>query len=60
MSQVCDLCGKGPTSGQNRSHSNQATKRVFKPNLHSKKLKVGGTSMKIKMCSTCLKTLSKQ
>lgn len=35
MSRVCQVTGKRPVSGNNRSHSMNATKRRFLPNLHS-------------------------
>jgi large subunit ribosomal protein L28 len=33
MSRRCELTGKGPMSGQLRSHAENKTKRVFRPNL---------------------------
>lgn len=35
MSRVCQVTGKRPESGNNRSHAMNATKRRFLPNLHS-------------------------
>lgn len=35
MSRVCQVTGKRPMSGNNRSHAMNATKRRFLPNLHS-------------------------
>ncbi|MGV3346936.1 50S ribosomal protein L28 [Enterobacteriaceae bacterium LUAb1] len=35
MSRVCQVTGKRPMSGNNRSHAMNATKRRFNPNLHS-------------------------
>lgn len=35
MSRVCQVTGKRPMSGNNRSHALNATKRRFLPNLHS-------------------------
>lgn len=35
MSQVCQVTGRRPMSGHNRSHAMNATKRRFLPNLHS-------------------------
>ncbi len=37
MSRVCQITGKKAMVGNNVSHSNIKTKRVFKPNLHTKK-----------------------
>lgn len=34
MSRVCQVTGKQPVSGNNRSHAMNATKRRFLPNLH--------------------------
>ena len=33
MSRVCELTGKGVLTGNNVSHANNKTKRVFLPNL---------------------------
>ncbi|MBX4180957.1 50S ribosomal protein L28 [Sodalis sp. CWE] len=34
MSKICQITGKRPVSGNNRSHAMNATKRRFLPNLH--------------------------
>ena len=38
MSRVCQVTGKRPVTGNNRSHALNATKRRFLPNLHSSDL----------------------
>lgn len=35
MSQVCQVTGKRPTTGNNVSHANNKTRRRFLPNLHA-------------------------
>ena len=55
MSKICYLCGKGPASGNNVSHSKRRTKRRFMPNLVS--MRFGG--VKRKVCTACLRTLKK-
>ncbi len=35
MSRRCELTGKGVQSGNNVSHANNKTKRVFRPNLQT-------------------------
>ncbi|WP_280563596.1 MULTISPECIES: 50S ribosomal protein L28 [unclassified Chromohalobacter] len=35
MSQVCQVTGKRPVTGNNVSHSQRRTRRRFLPNLHS-------------------------
>jgi large subunit ribosomal protein L28 len=52
MSRVCEICGRGTTSGATRSHSNIATLRKVKINIQKKK--IGGKSAKI--CTRCSKT----
>jgi len=37
MSKVCQITGKKVITGNNVSHSNKKTKRVFEPNLFTKK-----------------------
>jgi large subunit ribosomal protein L28 len=38
MSKYCPVTGKKPMSGNRVSHANNKTRRVFEPNLHSKRL----------------------
>ncbi|WP_379548539.1 50S ribosomal protein L28 [Qipengyuania sp. DSG2-2] len=35
MSRICELTGKGRLTGNNVSHANNRTKRVFLPNLQN-------------------------
>ncbi|MBL7139266.1 MAG: 50S ribosomal protein L28 [Bacteroidales bacterium] len=37
MARICEITGKTYMSGNKVSHSNKKTKRVFKPNLQTKK-----------------------
>ena len=37
MSRVCQITGKRPVVGNNVSHSNKKTKRIFIPNLFDRK-----------------------
>ena len=43
MAKVCSSCGKGPSFGNNRSHSMRATPRRFDPNLQKVRIMVGST-----------------
>jgi large subunit ribosomal protein L28 len=38
MSRHCLITGKGPQSGNNVSHANNKTRRVFRPNLQYRRL----------------------
>ncbi len=55
----CEICGKTPQFGHNVSHSMRHTKRQFKVNVQKTKIVEGGKVRKIKVCTRCLRTLSK-
>lgn len=43
--------------GHEVSHAKNRTRKVFKPNLHSARVVIDGTSMKIRLCTKCLREL---
>lgn len=51
----CYNCGKGIMVGHNVSHAKNRTRKVFRPNLHGAKIVVGGTAMKVRLCTKCLR-----
>lgn len=56
MAWKCEVCGKGTTTGNSVSHSNRKTKRTWKPNLQTVKVKgENGLNKRIKVCAKCLK-----
>jgi len=55
MSRRCDICGKGPWTGLQVSHSHRRTKRRWLPNLQKVKAVVDGKVKTIKVCTRCLK-----
>ena len=55
MAKVCSSCGKGPSFGNNRSHSMRATPRRFDPNLQKVRIMVGSTPTRAYVCTRCLK-----
>jgi large subunit ribosomal protein L28 len=55
MAATCDVCGKGPGFGHSISHSHRRTKRRWNPNVQSVRTKVGGTSKRVTVCTSCLK-----
>jgi len=59
MSAKCEVCGKGPVSGNNVSHANNKTKRRFKPNLQKAKTTINGKLKSARVCTRCLRTFSK-
>lgn len=57
MSRECDICSKGPASGNLVSHSHRRTKRRWLPNLQKINLLVNGTPKSVRVCTRCLRTL---
>lgn len=56
MANVCDICGKGPMTGHQISHSDHKTKRRWMPNLQRVRVKVGATGVRrMRVCTSCLK-----
>ena len=49
MSQVCQVTGKRPMSGNNVSHANNKTRRRFLPNLHTRRFWVAGENRWIRL-----------
>lgn len=56
MSKVCEICGRGALTGNNRSHSNISTKRKQKINLQQTLVK----GKKVKACASCIKSATKK
>jgi large subunit ribosomal protein L28 len=63
----CDLCGKTTTYGRNIRHKHSGrwerkapkTNRTFKANVQNKTLVVNGISLRLKICTRCLRTTLK-
>lgn len=59
MSKVCAVTGKGPLTGNKRSHALNATKRRWNVNLQKVTLLVDGKPKKVRISARALKTLRK-
>lgn len=49
--------------GHNVSHAKNRTRKIFRPNLHAARVKVGSTMKRVRLCTKCLrmvKNLEKQ
>jgi len=57
MSRVCAITGKGPLTGNNRSHSLRATRRRWNVNLQKVTIMVDGKPQKVRVSARALKTL---
>lgn len=62
MSRVCQLTGKRVITGNNVSHSNRKTKRVFRPNLITKKFYIAEEDqyVTLKISTSALRNVNKK
>ena len=56
MARKCDICGKGPQTGNNVSHAQNKTKRVWLPNLQKVRVDTPSGVQRIKVCTQCIKS----
>jgi len=56
MAKQCDICGKGPLTGNKVSHANNKTKRRWLPNLQSVRARVDGKPRKMQVCTQCIRS----
>ncbi len=56
MAFACVVCGKKRMSGNNVSHANNKTKRVFRPNLQTVRALLNGAVRRIRICTRCLRS----
>lgn len=56
MAKRCEICGKGPTTGNNVSHAHNITRRRFLPNLHKVRAMVAGQAKQVRICTSCLRS----
>ena len=59
MAKRCAITGKGPLTGNKRSHALNATKRRWNVNLQKVTLLVDGKPKKVRISAKALKTLRK-
>jgi large subunit ribosomal protein L28 len=61
MSRRCELTGKGTLVGNNVSHANNKTKRIFRPNLQhiSFASEALGNSYRLKVSMNALRTVDR-
>lgn len=60
MSKRCAVSGRGPLSGNRRSHSMRATRRKWNVNLQKVRVVVDGKPQTLKVSARALRTLKKQ
>jgi large subunit ribosomal protein L28 len=55
----CSTCGKATVFGHNRSFSQRATNRMFKPNLQKVTVIENGQPVQKTLCAKCIRTMVK-
>jgi len=56
MAQVCEIYGKKPMSGNTISHAHNVSKRRWNVNLRPVHAKVGATTKRMRVCTSCLRS----
>lgn len=54
-SMICAICGKASATGNNVSHSNRKTKRVWRPNLQKIRVQLTKGPATVLVCTRCIK-----
>ncbi len=52
----CEICGKSVQFGNNVSHSNKRTRKMWKPNIRKLRVIEKGRTVKKSICTRCLKS----
>ncbi len=62
MARVCQVTGKGVSTGNNVSHANNKTRRRFLPNLHERRFWVASEKrwVKLRVSTAALRTIDKK
>jgi large subunit ribosomal protein L28 len=53
---VCSVCEKKRVTGNNVSHANNRSKRVFRPNLQRVRVQTEQGTKRVHVCTRCLRS----
>ena len=57
MAKVCQICGKGPVTGNNVSHAHNKTRRRWLPNLKRVRMVTeNGSVTRSRVCTRCIRS----
>ncbi len=56
MARACAVCGKQRSVGNNVSHANNKTKRLWRPNLQRVHAKIGAGARRLLVCTRCIRS----
>ena len=56
MAKRCEICGKGPGTGNNVSHAHNKTRRRYLPNLQKVRAVAEGGIKRLNVCTQCIRS----
>jgi large subunit ribosomal protein L28 len=56
MSRICSVCGKGRQVGNQVSHANNKSKKVWEPNIQKVRTVCNGTTKREYICTRCIRS----
>ncbi|XOF33208.1 MAG: 50S ribosomal protein L28 [Candidatus Electrothrix sp. YB6] len=57
MARKCEICGKGPITGNNVSHAHNKTRRRWLPNLQKvRTVQNNGRTARLLVCTRCIRS----
>jgi len=56
MARVCNVCGKGPVTGNHVSHANNRRKRRWMHNLQTVRVMENGAPKRKRVCTRCIRS----
>ena len=56
MGKYCEVCEKGTLNGNNVSHSNRKTHRLWAPNVQNVRVEMDGKVQRMNVCTRCLRS----
>jgi len=57
MARICEICGKGPATGNNVSHAHNKNRRRWLPNLQKVRTYTdSGSVVRINACTRCIRS----
>ena len=56
MGKFCEVCAKGTLNGNNVSHSNRKSHRLWAPNVQNVRVEMDGKVQRMNVCTRCLRS----
>ncbi|MBW2328458.1 MAG: 50S ribosomal protein L28 [Deltaproteobacteria bacterium] len=57
MARRCEICGKGPATGNNVSHAHNKNRRRWLPNLQKvRNVTDSGRTVRMRVCTRCIRS----